>query len=84
MTMVKNAPARLRTRRCALGLSLLLPFLMGGCPEFRQDVVGVFEAATRTALLGTEDEWTIGSITRGSLVDATIDLFFDQFRGDGT
>jgi hypothetical protein len=55
---------------------------MGGCPEFRDDVVGVFETAARSALLGTEDEWTIAHAIRGSLVDAAIDMISDQLRGD--
>jgi hypothetical protein len=53
---------------------------MGGCPEFRNDVVGVFESAARSALLGTDDEWTILHTARGSLVDATVDLVFDALR----
>ena len=67
-----------------LGLCLLLPLLMGGCPEFRDDVVGVYETATRSALLGAENRDTIAFGARTSIVDATIDLFFDQFRGDRT
>ena len=66
MKEASNAAVRSRARGCALGLSVLLPLLMGGCPEFREDVVGVFETATRTALLGTEDEWTIASVARVS------------------
>jgi len=69
--------------RPLLGLCFLLPFLMGGCPEFRNDVVGVFETATRGALLGTDDEFTIAYTARGAIVDATIDMIFDVFRTDG-
>ncbi len=65
-----------------LSLCLLLPFLMGGCPEFRDDIVGVAETATRSAFLGAEDRDTIAFGARTSIVDATIDLFFDQFRSD--
>ncbi len=71
-----------RQRWWALGVGFLLPFLMGGCPEFRNDVTGVFEGAVRSTLLGSEDEWTIASIVRGSITDATIDLVFDQLRPD--
>ena len=83
--MNKNTDAHIasKTRRFVAGLCLLLPFVMGGCPDYRDDIAGVFETATRTALLGVEDEWTISSVVRGSLVDATIDLVFDQFRSDG-
>ena len=72
-------------RSCPLfGLALLLPLLMGGCPEYRNNVVGVFETAARTALLGSDDQDTIAHAARGSLVDATIDLLFDVLRTDET
>ena len=77
-----NAVWRSKTCLPLLGLCLLLPLLMGGCPEFRNDVVGVFETATRSALFGTEDALAITTSARGSLIDATIDLIFDQFRAD--
>lgn len=70
------------TGRFVLGLCLLLPLLMGGCPEFRDDVTSVFETATRSAILGTEDEWTIGYTVRGSVIDATIGFIFDQLRSN--
>ena len=72
-----------KVRRFEVVLCLLLPLVMGGCPDYRDDIAGEFETATRTALLGVEDEWTISSAVRGSFVDATIDLLFDQFRSDG-
>ena len=71
-------------RRSLVGLCLLLPLLMGGCPEFRDDVVSVFQTATEAALLSTEDAWTIVNATRVSLVDATIDLVFDSLRSNGS
>jgi len=37
------------------------------------------ETATRSALLGTDDELTIANAARVSFVDVTIDLIFDQF-----
>ncbi len=82
MRTTANPSPKSMPRRGVLGVCLLLPFLMGGCPEFREEIVTVFETAATSALLGTEDEWAISSIVRGSLVDATIDLFFDQFRDD--
>ncbi len=83
MKTTANASSKATPRRCVLGVSLLLPFLMGGCPEFRDDLVGVFETATRGALLGSADQETIVNAARDSLFDASIDLFFDQFRSDG-
>ena len=77
-----NGPHRLPRWRSLLALYLMVPLLIGGCPEFRDDVVSVFETAAQSALLGTDDQWTITNAVRVSLTDATIDLFFDQFRSD--
>lgn len=74
-----NASTGSTVRQPLLGLCLLLPLLMGGCPEFRNDIVSVMETATRSALLGTDDELTIANAVRVSFVDVTIDLIFDQF-----
>ena len=74
MKTTYKAPRGSTSCRPLLGLFALLPLLMGGCPEFRNDVVGVFETAMRSALLGAEDEWTIVHATRGALVDATVDV----------
>ncbi len=74
-----NASTGSTARQPLLGLCLLLPLLMGGCPEFRNDIVSVMETATRSALLGTDDELTIANAARVSFVDVTIDLIFDQF-----
>ncbi len=81
-TVGTAGPTRPRARRPLLGLCFLLPLLMGGCPEFRNDIVGVVETATRSALLGTEDTVTIVDTATLSLVDATISLIFSGFRGD--
>jgi hypothetical protein len=69
-------------RRPLLALCFLLPLLMGGCPEFRNDVVSTIETATTSALFGTENTLTITRTARESLVNAAIDLIFDQFRSD--
>lgn len=77
-----NTPVTWTFRQALLSLCFLAPLLMGGCPEYRDEIVGVFETAARGVLLGTEDEWSISYTARASIVDATIDLFFDQFRSD--
>ena len=77
-----NGPHRLPRWRSLLALCLMVPLLIGGCPEFRDDVVSVFETAAQSALLGTDDQWTITNAVRVSLMDATIDVLFDQFRSD--
>jgi len=61
----QHVPMRRRDHRpAALVIALLLPVLMGGCPEFRDQTVTAVETATR------------------GLLDAALDLFFDQFRPD--
>ena len=79
-TAAKTGYARVSGYRAVLGLFFLLPLLMGGCPEFRDELVSVIETATRSALLSTADTQTIADTATASLADATIDLFFDQFR----
>ncbi|MBU0717111.1 MAG: hypothetical protein KJ749_02595 [Planctomycetes bacterium] len=74
--------SKIMRHRSLLGLALLLPLLMGGCPEYRNDLVGVFETVARSTLLGTDDQATMAYTARGSLVDATIDLVFDVLRTD--
>lgn len=76
--------ARHRRRRCMalMCLSLLTPWIMGGCPEFRTDLVGVLATATRSALFGTDDALTIGNTARASFFDATLDLIFSVLEGD--
>lgn len=81
-TYTDATPGQVRAcgRQAKLGLFFLLPLLMGGCPEFRDELVSVIETVTRSTLLTTEDTQSIADTATTSLVDATIDLFFDQFR----
>jgi hypothetical protein len=66
-----------------MGLLLfIIPALMGGCPEFRNNVVNIANEATQSVIIGGEDQnaaWD--NVVRG-LLSATIDLFFDQLRTD--
>ena len=84
MKIRMHAASGTAARGALLGLCGLVPFMMGGCPEFRDDVVAIFETATRSALLGSDDRLTITNAVRTSLVDATIDLFYDQFLSNGS
>ncbi len=63
-------------------LCLLLPALLGGCPEFRNGSVNAIDTATRSVLLGdttTDDALDAG--TRG-VFNAALDLFFEQFLAE--
>lgn len=46
-----------RTRFAMITLILLLPTMMGGCPEFRNEVVSAFETATRSILNSALDQY---------------------------
>lgn len=64
MNLGNHKQPRASRRIAALALCSLLPALMGGCPEFRNESVTAIETATRGVL------------------DAALNLFFDQFRTD--
>ncbi len=68
------------SRLAGLAIGCLLPLLLGGCPEFRNGSVDAFDAATRSVVLGdtTTDDAT-DAASRGVL-NAALDLLFDQFR----
>jgi hypothetical protein len=77
-----------RTRRdparwvALTSLGLLLPALMGGCPEFRNDLVGTFETVTQSLLIAGQDPPTVIDAARDSILNAALNLFFDQLRSD--
>ena len=77
-----RAPSR--PARIALTAALLavLPTLVGGCPEVRNQLVDIAETATRTIIftdVGPQE--TLENVIYG-IVDAGIDLIFDQLRTD--
>ncbi len=55
---------RIPARLALLAFCGLLPAVMGGCPDFRNESVTAVETASRGVL------------------NAAVDLFFDQFRTD--
>ena len=83
--MKRVSMVRARKTRCGalLGLWFAIPLLMGGCPDYRTDLVGVLATATRSALFSNDDAVTITNTVRASLVDATLSLLFSQLAGDG-
>jgi len=63
-------------------LVLLAPLTLGGCPEVRNQLVDIAETATRTVIFTDQDpQKTLENVIYG-IVDAGIDLVFDQFRSD--
>ena len=72
-----------RTRNIVLSaLVFLIPALMGGCPEFQNNVVNIANEAAQNVLLSNGDaQSTLENATR-SVLSAAFDLLFDQFRDD--
>jgi len=63
---------------------LVLPALTGGCPEFRNSVIDSVDAATRALIFDTTTtEVALENAVRG-IINATLDLAFDQLRVDTT
>jgi hypothetical protein len=62
-------------------MAVLLPQLIGGCPEYRNSVVDTAENAT-FALLTCEDPEATLEAAGTDLLSATLTLFFDLFRTD--
>ncbi|UCG32012.1 MAG: hypothetical protein JSU68_10145 [Phycisphaerales bacterium] len=63
-----------------LALALLLPGLLGGCPEFRNSTVDAIDAATRDFIFGTTEPLDAVGTAGVGIMNAALDLFFDQFR----
>ena len=81
---VRPPSKRTARTRVVLALCLLLPGLLGGCPDFRNSMVDAIDAATRGILLGgVQPEDAAETAVRG-VVNAALDLFFDQLRIDET
>ncbi|MCP4250994.1 MAG: hypothetical protein GY778_28485 [bacterium] len=65
-----------------LALVLLLPALLGGCPEFRNATVGSINTATQSVVISDiEQQAAVDTATTGVL-SAAFDLFFEQFLNE--
>ncbi len=65
-----------------MGLLVLLPAVMGGCPEFRNSSIDTINAATKSVILGDVAQGEAVDSARAGILDAAITLFFEQFRTD--
>ena len=70
------------SRFAVLGLCLLLPTLMGGCPEFRNAAVSAIDNATKSVLISDVESQVAGETATDNILSAALTLFFDQFRTD--
>ena len=65
-----------------LALYALLPALFGGCPELRNSSVDAIDNATRSVVLGDATRVDAADTATTSVLNAVLDLFFEQFRTD--
>ncbi len=78
-----------RTRRTAklpgiLALALALPGVAGGCPDFRNAVVDAVDTATRGLIFETTSPEAAIVSAAQSIINAALDLVFDQLRAETT
>jgi hypothetical protein len=65
------------------GLLFLLPLLLaGGCPDFRDSAVDAVDTATRDLIFSRQEPGEVAQTAADTLINAALDLFFDQFRSD--
>ncbi len=55
---------------------------MGGCPEFRNSTVDVFDAAAKSVILGDVSGPDAANTAATGIVDAALTMIFDSFRTD--
>ncbi len=79
---IHRSTKRLTGLRRILVLLLILPAVMGGCPDFRNGVIDSVDAATRGLLFGsTALDAALGTAAQG-IINAALDLLFAQLRVD--
>ena len=82
MNLDRQPSATRRNGLVTLTLILLLPALLGGCPEFRNAAVGSINAATQSVVISDiEQDAAVDSAASG-ILSAAFDLFFEQFLTD--
>jgi hypothetical protein len=71
---------RMRTASAGLVLALILPGLLGGCPEFRNDVLDSLQTATQGVLVGGVQPPDALETAATGVVTAMVNLAFDALR----
>ena len=84
MKPVGQTPKPTVSRTALVALCLLLPALLGGCPEFRNAAVGAVDGATHTILLSDTEPRDAVETARDAILGAALDLFFAPLRSDET
>lgn len=80
MKKIVRTSKRMRTAGALLALSLILPGLVGGCPEFRNDVLDSLQTATQGVLVGGVQPPDAVDTAADGVVAAMLNLVFDALR----
>jgi hypothetical protein len=59
---------------------VLLPAILGGCPELRNSSVDAVDGATRSVLFSDTPTNDAVDSARDGILNAVLDIFFEQFR----
>ena len=79
----RRAKAVRRFRNIVLSaVVFLIPTLMGGCPEFQNNLVNIANETAQNVFLGDGDPQVALENASRNVLSAAIDLLFDQFRDD--
>lgn len=78
-TIVRTSK-RARTAGTLLVLALILPGLLGGCPEFRNNVLDSLQSATQSVLVGGVQPDDALETAGLGVVSALVELAFDALR----
>lgn len=73
---------RLTATRTILGLLICIPLLVGGCPTFRDDVVGVLQNAALNTIVSGGDTQAVADDVAQGFAAALLDYLFEPLRSD--
>ena len=84
LKLVRRPSKRTAWTRAVLALSVFLPGLLGGCPEFRNSAVDALHTATRSILFCEAQPPEAAETAARNILTAALDLLFDQLRANET
>ena len=73
---------RLTGTRAILGLLICTPLLAGGCPNFRDDVVGVLQNAALNSFVSGGDTQAVADDVAQGFAAAILEYLFEPLRSD--
>jgi hypothetical protein len=75
---------RLTGTRTILGLLICIPLLVGGCPNLRDDIVGVLQGAALSSIASGGDTQAVADDIALGFAAAFLDFLFEPLRSGQT